>query len=194
MHTLCGAAPWRERARVVCAWGWTLVGRAGTAAALPRPGSLSSTTPPPPPSRRPAPAPLSAAASLQAGVITTVFVAADWSTVERLAGKPLWFGVQRKAARHARREPEGGVARYTATAPCFGRLPRRPGSALRNRFCTLLAAAGDHPAQSRAAPPLRVPDITADEALHYLEALGVEGKLAGKAGPSSGCSAHCCMA
>lgn len=33
--------------------------------------------------------------------------------------------------------------------------------------------AGDHPAQSRAGPPVTVPDITGEEALRYLQLLGV---------------------
>ncbi|PRW33927.1 hypothetical protein C2E21_7422 [Chlorella sorokiniana] len=60
----------------------------------------------------------------QEGSITTVFVAHDWNTVERLTG--------------------------------------------------------DHPAQSRAAPPLTVPDISEDEALQYMSTLGLQPKLAKK--------------
>ncbi|KAL4436714.1 hypothetical protein ABPG75_003853 [Micractinium tetrahymenae] len=60
----------------------------------------------------------------QEGTITTIFVAHEWSTVEKLIG--------------------------------------------------------EHPVQSRAGPPLRVPDITPGEALQYLEALGVAPMMAEK--------------
>ena len=40
-----------------------------------------------------------------------------------------------------------------------------------------VAAAGEHPAQSRAGPPLRVPDIDQGQALQYLASLGVPPKL-----------------
>ncbi|KAL4435182.1 hypothetical protein ABPG77_001864 [Micractinium sp. CCAP 211/92] len=60
----------------------------------------------------------------QEGSITTIFVAHEWSTVEKLIG--------------------------------------------------------DHPVQSRAGPPLRVPDVTPEESLQYLEALGVAPLMAEK--------------
>lgn len=69
-------------------------------------------------------------------------------------------------------------ARAGQQAPVAGRNLRA--------FCQLpnphpiRALAGDHPAQSRAAPPLTVPDITQAEALQYLGALGVQSPQAEK--------------
>lgn len=91
--------------------------------------------------------------------MVVIFVAHTWDTVEKLIGA--------EVAGRALAGQEG--LRWRLCSP--------PGPTLYRRAC-----AGDHPAQSRAAPVLRVPDISQHEAVEYLAHLGVQGKQAEQVG------------
>lgn len=101
----------------------------------------------------------------------------------------------------------GGASRFHC---CWGCAPERQGTLARALLLPMAhagserwagptcpplpASAGDHPVQSRAGPPLRVPDITPEESRQYLEALGVAPVMAEKASrhPGTGASHVAC--
>lgn len=111
----------------------------------------------------------------QEGSISVVFVAASWDTVSLLVGEAalLLAGARCRVC-------GGAAAPHVAAWMSEPPAPEPP--------------AGDHPAQSRAGPPLRVPDITQAEALQYLRELGVPEKHAEQARTPVGLAAARCAA